>query len=116
MKTDVSNETCPARQALELLPGKWALPVISALGDSTLRNNALLRRLDGISQKVLSQTLRALEQKGLVERVDHQTVPPRVEYRLTPMGRSLSEALTTLDRWAEVHQAQASSPSQGSPA
>ena len=61
--------------------------------------------MEGISQKMLTQTLRELERHGLVERIDHQTVPPHVEYRLTELGRSLSEALVVIDRWAERHYA-----------
>ncbi len=68
-----------------------------------MRNSALLRKIGGISQKMLTQTLKDLERNGLVIRQDMQTVPPHVEYRLSALGSSLSEALITLDRWAERH-------------
>ncbi len=70
-----------------------------------MRNNALLRRIDGVSQKVLTQNLRELERNGLIERIDHGTVPPSVEYRLSTLGHSLDRTLIGLDRWAEQHKA-----------
>jgi DNA-binding HxlR family transcriptional regulator len=98
---NVFSETCPARHALELISGKWPMLIMPALAESPMRNGDLLRRIGGISQKVLTQTLRELERNGLVIRVDHQTVPLHVEYRLSELGRLLSEALVALDRWAE---------------
>ena len=74
---------------------------MSALADGALRNGALLRKIGGISQKMLTQTLKDLERNGLVERRDFATVPLNVEYRLSPLGISLSQVLTGLDRWAE---------------
>lgn len=68
-----------------------------------MRNGALLRKIGGVSQKMLTQTLRGLECSGLVAREDLRTVPPHVEYRLTPLGKSLSQTLALLDRWAERH-------------
>ncbi len=68
-----------------------------------MRNGALLRKVGGVSQKMLTQTLRDLECNGLLAREDLRAVPPHVEYRLTPLGKSLSETLTVLDRWAERH-------------
>ena len=65
-----------------------------------------MRPIGGVSQKMLTQTLRDLERAGLVLRIDHKTVPPWVEYGLTPLGRSLSRTLTSLDRWVEKHQAE----------
>jgi DNA-binding HxlR family transcriptional regulator len=97
----VFDETCSARHALELISGKWSILVMSALADGPMRNGALLRRIGGISQKMLTQTLRELEVNGLVLRDDKQTVPPNVEYRISPLGASLSETLKALDCWAE---------------
>ncbi len=97
------NAGCPSRAALELIAGKWALLVIPALAPGPLRNGELLRRVGGISQKMLTQTLKELQRNGLVVRTEHGTVPPNVSYRLTPMGRSLSKALIALDHWAETH-------------
>lgn len=98
---DVFDASCSARDALELVSGKWAILVMSALALGPLRNGALLRKIDGISQKMLTQTLKELERNGLVSRCDLATVPLHVEYRLTPVGLSLSDTLIALDRWAE---------------
>jgi DNA-binding HxlR family transcriptional regulator len=98
---DVFDETCSARHALELVASKWSVLILSALGDGATRNAELLCRIGGISQKMLTQTLRDLERNGLVQRCDFHTARPHVEYRLSPLGDSLSETLTALDRWAE---------------
>lgn len=100
---DVFDPTCSSRHALELIAGKWPMLIISALEEGPMRNAALMRRLGDISQKMLTQTLKELERNGLVIRKDMQTVPPHVEYSLSPVGRSLSETLLVLDRWAETH-------------
>lgn len=75
--------------------------ILPALAAGPMRNGALMRRIGGISQKMLTQTLRDLERNGLIVRNDQKTVPPHVEYRLSPVGKSLSDVLVTLDRWAE---------------
>jgi DNA-binding HxlR family transcriptional regulator len=103
---DVWNADCPSRRVLELIANKWALLVIPLLRGKPQRNNELLRKVGGISQKMLTQTLRDLELNGLVLREDHQTVPPHVEYRLSPLGLSLSKTLIAVDRWAEANHAQ----------
>lgn len=103
---DVWNADCPSRRVLELIANKWALLVIPLLRGKPQRNNELLRRVGGISQKMLTQTLRDLELNGLVLREDRQTVPPHVEYRLSPLGLSLSKTLIAVDRWAEANHAQ----------
>lgn len=97
----VFDETCSARHALELISGKWAMLIISALAEGPMRNADLMRRIGGIAQKVLIETLRDLERNGLVIRDDFQTKPLHVEYRLSQVGKSLSDALIVLDRWAE---------------
>ncbi|MEM9912375.1 MAG: helix-turn-helix domain-containing protein [Pseudomonadota bacterium] len=97
----VFDADCSARHALELVASKWSVLILSALAENPMRNGALLRRIDGISQKMLTQTLRELERNGLVLREDRQTVPPHVTYRLSRVGTSLSAALIALDRWAE---------------
>lgn len=97
---DVFDETCSARHALELVASKWSVLILSALGDGPARNAELLCRIGGISQKMLTQTLRDLERNGLVQRCDFHTARPHVEYRLSPLGDSLSETLAALDRWA----------------
>jgi DNA-binding HxlR family transcriptional regulator len=97
----VFDETCSARHALELISGKWAMLILSALAEGPMRNADLMRRIGGIAQKVLTETLRDLERNGLVIREDRRTMPLHVEYRLSPLGKSLSDALIVLDRWAE---------------
>lgn len=103
---DVWNADCPSRRVLELIANKWALLVIPLLRGKPQRNNELLRKVGGISQKMLTQTLRDLELNGLVLRDDRQTVPPHVEYRLSPLGLSLSKTLVAVDRWAESNHAE----------
>jgi DNA-binding HxlR family transcriptional regulator len=88
-----------------LLADKWTIPVIHALARGTRRTGALKKELDDISQKMLTQTLRRLEAHGLVERKVYPVVPPRVEYSLTPMGRSINEPLAGLCAWTEAHGA-----------
>jgi|SRR5688572_31243286 DNA-binding HxlR family transcriptional regulator len=100
---DVYSAGCPSRVALELIGSKWALLIVPLLDAGPVRNGEFMRKIDGISQKMLTQTLRELERNGLVERIDYQTVPPHVEYRLTALGRSLSKTLVVVDQWAEAN-------------
>lgn len=99
-----------SRALLGLLADKWTIPTIHALGRGTRRTGELRRELDGVSQKMLTQTLRALEAHGLVARTVYPVVPPRVEYRLTPLGQSLNAPLAELCRWTERHGAALESP------
>ena len=92
------------REMLSRLADKWTLQTIEALADGEMRFTRLRQRLDGISQKMLTQTLRQFERDGLVSRHVHAVVPPRVDYRLTPLGRSLGEAVCSVWLWAEAHQ------------
>lgn len=95
------------RQMLERVAEKWTLLVIEALdGEGELRFSRLRERVGGISQKMLTRTLRELERDGLVTRRVHPTVPPRVDYRLTPLGESLGEAVCGMWRWAAAHAEQ----------
>ena len=103
LPADVFADTCPSRLVLSRLAGKWPLLVIDALGEGAMRNGALLRRITGVSQKMLTETLRELEGLDLVERTVYDKVPPHVEYRLTPLGESLSSVVAQLDRWVERH-------------
>ncbi|HET6159310.1 MAG TPA: helix-turn-helix domain-containing protein [Dongiaceae bacterium] len=98
---NVFDVDCSARHALELISSKWAMLILTALAEQPMRNGDLMRKIGGISQKVLTDTLRDLARNGLVIREDHRTMPLHVEYRLSTLGRSLSEALVVLDRWAE---------------
>jgi DNA-binding HxlR family transcriptional regulator len=88
---------------LAKLANKWSLLVIDALDGGPTRNGALLRRVQGISQKMLTETLRELEDLNLLVRRSRNTVPPHVEYELTPLGRSLRALVCQLDRWVEEH-------------
>ena len=103
IECDVMNPDCPARAVLALLAEKWSLLVIHALSEGTMRTGAIRRRIGGISEKMLVQTLRRLEDAGLVSRHDYGEVPPRVEYSLTRLGRSLSPLITALGNWIEQH-------------
>jgi DNA-binding HxlR family transcriptional regulator len=97
-------EDCPVREVLDRVGDKWSVLVIVMLGRRTHRYSELHRAIDGISQRMLTLTLRALVRDGLVERTAHATVPPRVDYALTDLGRTLLEPLTALDRWASLHR------------
>lgn len=91
------------RDSLGLLSSKWAVDLLLALGNGTRRYHELLADLEPISEKVLTQTLRAMERDGLVDRCVHAEVPPRVEYALTPLGASLAAPLKALGSWTLGH-------------
>jgi DNA-binding HxlR family transcriptional regulator len=100
---DVMSEICPSRRVLALIADKWTMLILPALHEGPRRNSELMRAVGGVSQKMLTHTLRELERNGLIERHDYGEVPPRVDYRLTPLGRSLTGPIWALDRWAEQH-------------
>jgi DNA-binding HxlR family transcriptional regulator len=101
---DVEHDRmCHARQVLDRIGDKWSISVIYELGGKTLRFTELRRAIDGISQRMLTSTLRALERDGIVGRTVHPVVPPRVDYRLTELGLTLSETVCALMRWAYDH-------------
>ena len=102
-KCDVFSAACPSRAVLDRIADKWTSLVIFALREETMRYGALQRRIGGVSQKMLTQTLRSLEDDGLVERRVYPVVPPMVEYSLTPLGRTLVEPLSAVCQWAERH-------------
>ena len=93
---DCAEETCPVARAVRVLDGKWTMLVIRDLLPGTRRFSELRASLAGISPKTLTDRLRSLEQHGLVERTSHAEIPPRVEYRLTPAGRTLEPVLAAL--------------------
>lgn len=97
---------CPTRSLLDRLADKWTVLVLSTLEGGPARFNSLKRRIEGVSQKMLSQTLRQLERDGLVTRTVEPTVPVSVTYALTPMGRSLVAAVQSVIDWAETHMDQ----------
>lgn len=94
---------CLSRQVLELIANKWTPLVLYCLEDGTMRFGQLLKKINGISRKVLAQTLRDLERNGVVARVVYPVVPPVVEYSLTPLGRTLIEPVNALRMWAYGH-------------
>jgi DNA-binding HxlR family transcriptional regulator len=96
---DAREAACRVRQILDRISDKWSLVVIHQLGSGTKRFTELKRGIDGISQRMLTATLRGLERDGIVHRTVHAVVPPRVDYELTPMGRSLHDAVAPLIGW-----------------
>ncbi|MFE9635742.1 winged helix-turn-helix transcriptional regulator [Streptomyces sp. NPDC006463] len=103
LPADVYSAKCPTRQVLDHISGKWTILVVDALIEGTLRYTDLRRRIEGVSQKMLTQTLRCLETDGFVTRTVYPTIPPRVEYALTDLGHSLAEPITSLRQWTEAH-------------
>lgn len=98
---DIYEDRCPTRLVLDRLADKWALLILDRLCSAPARFNHLRRDIKGISQKVLSQTLKRLERDGLVSRAVFPTVPVTVEYALTPLGRTLTDTVAALAHWAE---------------
>jgi DNA-binding HxlR family transcriptional regulator len=102
---DVSDTSaCELRDLLDRLSDKWSLLVVELLGGGPRRFNDLRRQIDGISQRMLTLSLRQLERDGLVHRTVYPTVPPKVEYSLTPSGVTLLGALVPLVEWTRVHR------------
>ncbi|MFC3852126.1 winged helix-turn-helix transcriptional regulator [Salinispirillum marinum] len=100
------NRNCPIRDVLDRLGDRWTVLVLMTLGEQTLRFSALRREIEDISPRMLAQTLRHLEKDGLVSRQVYPTVPPRVEYRMTPLGHSFFDPLQHLIQWADEHHEQ----------
>ena len=101
---DAFLAACPSRQLLDRISDKWVALVLAALHEQgPMRYSGLARRIAGVSQKMLTQTLRALERDGLLTRTVTPTVPVTVEYDLTPLGLSLHEVMLELKRWAEAN-------------
>ncbi|HTW01252.1 MAG TPA: helix-turn-helix domain-containing protein [Streptosporangiaceae bacterium] len=99
---------CPTRQILDRIGDRWTVLIVGALWDGSARFSQLLRRIEGVSQKMLTQTLRGLERDGLVRRTVYPEVPVRVEYTLTAAGRTLLEPLRALEEWSIAHLAEVS--------
>ncbi|MEV6610355.1 helix-turn-helix domain-containing protein [Kutzneria sp. NPDC051319] len=95
--------TCPTRQVLATIAEKWAALVVSALADGPRRHGELMKTIRGASQKMLTQTLRKLERDGLLTRTVTPTVPVRVDYELTDLGRTLVPVLVAVKTWSETH-------------
>jgi DNA-binding HxlR family transcriptional regulator len=101
--SNVYSGNCPTRQVLDRIGDKWTVLVIGLLEGGPRRFSQLQRQIGGISQKMLTQTLRNLERDGLVNRTLYPEVPPRVEYRLTPLGETLCTPIAVIRYWAEAH-------------
>ncbi|MBY8826279.1 winged helix-turn-helix transcriptional regulator [Sphingomonas colocasiae] len=106
-KIDHGSRNCMrVSELLGRIGDRWTLPVVVTLNGGPLRFNAIRRAITGISQQMLTRTLRALERDGMVSRTVHPSVPPQVEYALTPLGLSLAEEAARLGRWMQTHLAE----------
>jgi DNA-binding HxlR family transcriptional regulator len=103
LPADPFDPNCPSRGLLDRIGDRWSVLVLLSLGERGHRFGELAHRVGGISQKMLTQTLRALERDGLVTRTVHAQVPPRVDYDLTALGSSLLDLMHGLDSWARAH-------------
>ncbi|MBF6302504.1 helix-turn-helix transcriptional regulator [Nocardia amamiensis] len=102
-EADLTRADSLAREIFSDVANKWALLIIEALGERTLRFGELRNEIEGISHKMLTQNLRMLERNGLVERTVHPTVPPRVDYTLTEPGQALRETVHRMCDWTHEH-------------
>ncbi|WP_407384257.1 winged helix-turn-helix transcriptional regulator [Ruminococcus sp.] len=102
--TDVTEKKCPILHALDIIGQKWKLPILWYLHEKeNTRYNELKRRIPGITNMMLTKSLRELEEDGLVKRVQYDTIPPKVEYSLTDEGLALLPTLNELYKWGEAH-------------
>lgn len=99
-------ETCPSRKVLDRIGDKWTPLIFGLLEHGPRRFSELQRAIGGISQKMLTQTLRGMERDGLIRRTVYPEVPPRVEYQLTPLGETMCEPIKAILRWTEEHYAE----------
>jgi DNA-binding HxlR family transcriptional regulator len=97
------SSPCRAREVLQRVGDKWSVQVIDLLGERSMRFSELHRAIDGITSRMLTVTLRGLERDGIVARTIHPVIPPRVDYELTPMGRTLLGTIGRLVSWADSH-------------
>jgi DNA-binding HxlR family transcriptional regulator len=101
LRGDLFSEYCPSRDVLKHVTSRWGMLLLVALGGGCHRFSELRRKVGGISEKMLAQTLQWLEQDGFVKRIAHQAAPPHVEYKLTPLGESLSAKVRDVVEWIE---------------
>ncbi|ORC18902.1 MULTISPECIES: winged helix-turn-helix transcriptional regulator [Rothia] len=107
LPADVLSQHCPSRMVLRHLTDRWTPLIVAVLADGEpVRFKDIKTRVEGISPKVLTETLRSMERDGLVERLVTASVPPRVDYKLTPLGATTVEPLTAVRIWAETHLAE----------
>ncbi|VVC75350.1 putative HTH-type transcriptional regulator YybR [Aquicella siphonis] len=100
---NIYNANCPTRLILDRIADKWTVLIIGQLSSGTLRFNELKRSVPGITQKMLTQTLKGLERDGIIVRKIYATVPPKVEYTLTKLGKSLIRVVEAIRTWAETN-------------
>ncbi|CNL43695.1 redox-sensing transcriptional regulator QorR [Yersinia intermedia] len=98
---ELLNVNCPSREVLKRVTSRWGVLVLIALSNETLRFSALRRKIGGVSEKMLAQTLQNLEEDGFVDRIAYLVVPPHVEYKLTPLGKEVQEQVEGLAVWLE---------------
>ena len=106
MPPNAYSLNCPTRLVLDRIADKWAVLLLGVLVERPARFNQLRRKIEGLSQKMLSQALKSLERDGLVHRHAIATVPVTVEYSITPLGRTLAASVDSLRLWAEAHIAE----------
>lgn len=100
---ELLNVNCPSRDVLKRVTSRWSVLILLALQGQTLRFSALRRAVGGVSERMLAQNLCYLEEDGFVQRIAYDVVPPHVEYRLTPLGREVSEQVVGLADWLELN-------------
>lgn len=100
---EVFSTQCPSRAILNHVTSRWGVLVLTALMDGTHRFSELRRKIDGVSEKMLAQTLQQLESDGFVDRVSYPVVPPHVEYSLTPLGQQIGTQIDSLIDWIETN-------------
>ncbi|MDP2248372.1 MAG: helix-turn-helix domain-containing protein [Nitrosomonadales bacterium] len=100
---EVFAEACPSRAVLQHVTSRWGVLVLVALMEGTYRFSELRRKIGGVSEKMLAQTLQQLEQDGFIRRVSHPVVPPHVEYSLTPLGNGIGRQVEALTDWIEIN-------------
>jgi len=98
---EVLNRNCPSREILRHITSRWGLLILIALSDNTLRFSELRRKVGGVSEKMLAQTLQSLEEDGFIDRRSYPVVPPHVEYSLTPLGIEVKDQVAGLADWLE---------------
>ena len=103
IRGELLNVNCPSRDVLKRVTSRWSVLILLALQDQTLRFSALRRTVGGVSERMLAQNLRYLEEDGFVQRIAYDVVPPHVEYRLTPLGREVGEQVVGLTGWLELN-------------
>ncbi len=102
----ILDSNCPLRQMFDLVGDRWSSSILFVIGTNVKRYSELQKQIPGVSKKMLTQTLRSLEQAGLVSRKVYAVVPPKTEYRLTPLGKSILKPISGLADWAVAHQKQ----------